>query len=68
LQRDNASSLANAWTVQGHVNAFGPMSGANLLVKAGGANEIALDYLLRSQSSFLFDGGVWGLLRVLPAR
>ena len=33
---------------------------------AGGAFGIEGDYLYRDQSSFLFDGGLWGLLRVQP--
>jgi hypothetical protein len=40
------------------------MMAANLLVKAGGKSEIPGDYLFRSQASFVFDGGIWGLLRV----
>jgi manganese oxidase len=68
LRRGAAESVADAWIVQGHVNALGPMGSANVLVQAGGANQIPLDYLMRSQASFLFDGGLWGLLRVLPAQ
>jgi hypothetical protein len=25
-----------------------------------------MDYLWRSQASFVYDGGIWGILRVLP--
>jgi hypothetical protein len=33
---------------------------------AGGYFGVDGDYLYRDQSSFLFDGGLWGLFRVLP--
>mgnify|MGYP000609649367 CR=1 FL=1 len=39
----------------------------DLLVKAGGAQALPMDYLWRSQASFIFDGRLGGLLRVLPA-
>jgi hypothetical protein len=52
---------------QGVANAFGPMMGVSYELTAGGHSRVAHDYLIRSQSSFLFDGGVWGLLRVRPA-
>jgi hypothetical protein len=42
------------------------MMSANLLTRAGGKAMLSGDYLIRSQSSFLLDGGVWGLFRVLP--
>jgi hypothetical protein len=49
---------------QGVYNAFGPMMGVTLEIQAGGKASMPMDYLLRSQASFLFDGGLWGLLRV----
>ncbi|MBX3616533.1 hypothetical protein [Nitrosomonas sp.] len=52
--------------IEGSHNAIGPMMAANLVFKAGGEREIPMDYLYRSQASFLFDGGIWGLLRVVP--
>ncbi len=64
LHRTAADAMRNAWTVQGNVNAVGPMMSANLLVQAGGEFCVPMDYLWASQASFLFDGGVWGLLRV----
>lgn len=67
LHDDAAQSLADAWITQGAYNGVGPSMAANLLVKAGGENALAMDYLFRSQASFLFDGGIWGLLRVTPA-
>src|SRR6185369_15214741 len=33
---------------------------------AGGARRIPGDYLYRSQESFQFDGGLWGIFRVTP--
>lgn len=33
---------------------------------AGGAFRVNGDYLFRDQSSFLFDGGLWGIFRVTP--
>jgi manganese oxidase len=49
---------------QGVYNGFGPMMGITLELKAGGQDKAELDYLIRSQSSFIFDGGVWAILRV----
>jgi hypothetical protein len=40
------------------------MMGISLEVVAGGDAKMPMDYLFRSQSSFLFDGGLWGILRV----
>ncbi|MDT8333534.1 hypothetical protein RQ831_20995 [Roseomonas gilardii] len=48
----------------GVTNGFGPMMGVTYGFLAGGCDRVAMDYLLRSQASFLFDGGLWGLLRV----
>lgn len=48
----------------GVTNGFGPMMGVTYGFRAGGGDRIAMDYLIRSQASFLFDGGLWGLLRV----
>ncbi|TCZ64916.1 hypothetical protein EXY23_05980 [Roseicella aquatilis] len=50
----------------GVFNAFGPMMGITLQLEAGGAARAPMDYLIRSQASFLFDNGLWGLLRVEP--
>lgn len=52
---------------QGVFNGFGPMMGITLGMKAGGPDKVAKDYLIRSQASFLLDGGLWGILRVKPA-
>ena len=66
LYPTSGEALRDAWIVEGHVNGMGPMTTGNLLVRAGGARHVPMDYLWRSQASFLFDGGLWGMLRVLP--
>ncbi len=65
--KTSAEAIDKAWTVEGNAHAVGPMMAANLLTRAGGTGSLPGDYLIRSQSSFLLDGGVWGLLRVLPS-
>lgn len=62
----HAASLRDAWTVQGSTNGTGPMMATSLLLTAGGRAALPGDYLWRSQASFVFDGGIWGLLRVVP--
>jgi hypothetical protein len=52
---------------QGSYNGFGPMMGISLEVTAGGAEQVAMDYLFHSQASFLWDGGLWGIFRVEPS-
>lgn len=64
LQPDYAHAMAQAWTVQGAYNGVGPLMSANLMLRAGGRASLPMDYLWRSQASFVFDGGIWGLLRV----
>jgi hypothetical protein len=49
---------------QGVFNGFGPMMGVTLELTAGGRDGVARDYLIRSQASYLYDGGLWGILRV----
>jgi manganese oxidase len=46
----------------------GPGSHFDVLLKngAGGAFRVSGDYLYRDQSSFTFDGGLWGIFRVIP--
>jgi hypothetical protein len=51
---------------QGVFNGFGPMMGQTLSLRAGGAGGLSKDYLIRTQASFLLDGGLWGILRVVP--
>jgi hypothetical protein len=67
LKASHAQAVGDAWTVQGSYNGVGPLMGANLLVHAGGRAEVPMDYLWRSQASFVYDGGIWGLMRVTPA-
>jgi hypothetical protein len=45
---------------------IGPGSHFDLLLRngAGGRFQIRGDYLYRNQTSFLFDGGMWGIFRV----
>ena len=66
LAATHADATRNAWTIQGAYNGVGPLMGADLLVQAGGRSKLPGDYLWRSQASFVFDGGIWGLLRVVP--
>jgi manganese oxidase len=66
LFNTHADSVANAWTIQGAYNGIGPQMAANLLLTAGGRGAVPMDYLWRSQAAFVFDGGIWGLLRVTP--
>ncbi|WP_194769386.1 cupredoxin domain-containing protein [Diaphorobacter caeni] len=49
---------------QGVYNGFGPMMGVTLGMVAGGKAALPKDYLIRSQASFVFDGGAWSILRV----
>lgn len=66
LLSSHAASVEDAWIIQGSHNSVGPMMATNLLMQAGGRREVPMDYLWRSQASFVYDGGIWGLLRVLP--
>jgi hypothetical protein len=45
---------------------IGPTDHFNLLTTAGGAFRIPGDYLFRDMASFGFDGGLWGIFRVVP--
>ncbi len=60
----NQAIPSGCLTWQGVYNGYGPMMAITLGFKAGGTSQLAKDYLLRSQSSFLLDGGLWGILRV----
>jgi len=66
LLSGHEAAVKDAWVVQGAFNSVGPMMSANLLIRAGGEDQVPMDYLWRSDASFLFDGGIWGILRVLP--
>ena len=48
----------------GSQGGIGPTRHLNLLTKAGGLNSITGDYLYRTQDSFNFSGGLWGIFRV----
>ncbi|MCA1592992.1 MAG: copper oxidase [Acidobacteria bacterium] len=51
----------------GSYNGIGPTRHLNILINsAGGVNRIPGDYLYRTQESFKFGGGLWGLFRVTP--
>ena len=65
LAATHADSMRDAWAVQGAYNGIGPLMGADLVTRAGGRWQRPADYLWRSQASFVFDGGIWGLLRVV---
>ncbi|MGZ5442546.1 MAG: copper oxidase [Thermoanaerobaculia bacterium] len=47
---------------------IGPSNHLDALLRngAGGAFRVPGDYLFRTQQSFMLDGGLWGILRVLP--
>ena len=51
---------------KGSQEGIGPSSHFNLVPQngAGGKDKVSGDYLFRDQSSFQFDGGIWGILRV----
>lgn len=66
LLANHAAAVDDSWIVQGSYNSVGPMMATNLLIHAGGRYELPMDYLWRSLASFVYDGGIWGILRVLP--
>jgi hypothetical protein len=45
---------------------IGPSRHLNILTNAGGAFRVTGDYLYRTQESFSFAGGMWGIFRVVP--
>ena len=66
LAATHRNATRNAWTLQGAYNGIGPQMGADLLLTAGGRWGTPADRLWQSNASFVFDGGMWGLLRVVP--
>jgi manganese oxidase len=54
--------------VKGSVYGVGPSSHYEVIPTngAGGSRRVTGDYLYRSQESFQFDGGLWGIFRVKP--
>jgi manganese oxidase len=65
LMSSHKASVDDAWIIQGSYNSVGPMMATNLLMQAGGRYKVPMDYQWRSQASFVYDGGIWGILRVL---
>jgi hypothetical protein len=53
---------------KGAVYGVGPSSHYEVipLNGAGGGRRVTGDYLYRTQNSFMFDGGIWGIFRVTP--
>jgi hypothetical protein len=54
--------------VKGSLYGIGPSSHYEVIPTngAGGARRVTGDYLYRTQESFMFDGGIWGIFRVKP--
>ncbi len=54
--------------VKGSQFGIGPSSHYEVIPSngAGGARRIVGDYLYRTQHSFMFDAGIWGIFRVTP--
>jgi hypothetical protein len=54
--------------VKGATYGVGPSSHYEVIPMngAGGARKVTGDYLYRTQESFQFDGGLWGIFRVTP--
>ena len=67
---NNSKSIGNnpLSEFKGAMYGIGPSShGEAIPVNgAGGARRVAGDYLWRTQESFMFDGGIWGIFRVTP--
>jgi len=54
--------------VKGAQYGVGPSSHYEVIPSngAGGARRVLGEYLYRTQESFMFDGGIWGIFRVTP--
>jgi hypothetical protein len=67
---NNSKSIGNnpLSEFKGAVYGIGPSSHYEVIPVngAGGARRVAGDYLYRTQESFQFDGGIWGIFRVTP--
>lgn len=50
----------------GSYSGIGPTRHLNILTRAGGLTNIKGDFLYRTQDSFTFSGGLWGIFRVTP--
>ncbi len=67
---NNSKSIGNnpLSEVKGAQYGVGPSSHYDVVPSngAGGARRVTGDYLYRTQESFQFDGGIWGIFRVRP--
>ena len=67
---NNSKSIGNnpLSEFKGAIYGVGPSSHYEVIPVngAGGARRVPGDYLYRSQESFQFDGGLWGIFRVKP--
>jgi hypothetical protein len=48
----------------GSFSHIGPTRHLNILTQAGGLTQVTGDFLYRTQDSFNFTGGMWGIFRV----
>jgi len=67
---NNSKSIGNnpLSEFKGALYGIGPSSHYEVIPVngAGGARRVTGDYLYRTQESFMFDGGLWGIFRVRP--
>jgi hypothetical protein len=67
---NNSKSIGNnpLSEFKGALYGIGPSSHYEVIPVngAGGARRVPGDYLYRTQESFMFDGGIWGIFRVRP--
>ncbi len=67
---NNSKSIGNnpLSEFKGALYGIGPSSHYEVIPVngAGGGRRVAGDYLYRTQESFMFDGGLWGIFRVRP--
>ena len=67
---NNSKSIGNnpLSEFKGALYGIGPSSHYEVIPVngAGGARRVPGDYLYRTQESFMFDGGLWGIFRVRP--
>jgi hypothetical protein len=67
LTKINNKLQPNKWqssNLLGAEGGIGPGIQHNILTRAGGDAGIAGDYMYRTQESFMFMGGLWGIFRV----
>ncbi len=58
---------SNPFTFEvGSYSGIAPTRHVNILTQAGGLMKVTGDYLFRTQDSFQFQGGLWGIFRVTP--